>query len=121
VFQNFAYEIGAVFLVVALLIGSTFLRGFFSQEMVRTFKFAAGALILAGAGMWAYHEFLPDAPTVTETKTPEAIKPAPLSKKAAALREADRKAIARAIAEEAAKPDVPVHIKATGRTETVPR
>lgn len=107
--------------MVALLIGSTFLRGFFSHEILRGFKLAALGLVLAGVGVWAYQAF-PAYSAPDPVKAPEA-SPAPAAKrsaKAQALRESDRKALAAAMAEEAAKPDIPTHITAGGAVKPGP-
>ena len=55
--QNFAYEIAAAFFLAAILMGGSFLRGFFSQEILRVFKLAAVGLVLAGAGLWIYRAY----------------------------------------------------------------
>jgi hypothetical protein len=109
--ETFAYEIAGAFFLAAILMGGSFLRGFFSQEILRGFKMAAGGLILAGAGLWIYRAF----PSGSEAKqtinsAPGGLKEVQKSKRAESLRESDRKALAAAMAEEAAKPDVPTHI-----------
>jgi hypothetical protein len=113
--QNFAYEIAAAFFLAAILMGGSFLRGFFSQEILHGFKLAAAGLIIAGAGIWIYRSisYQPSPPPVVNS-LPEPAKPVQKSKRAEALRESDRKALAAAIAEEAAKPDIPTHIIAGG-------
>jgi hypothetical protein len=113
--ETFAYEIAAAFFLAAILMGGSFLRGFFSQELLRGFKLAAASLILAGAGLWIYR-MLPagQAATPVVQADPVASKQAQKSRRAESLREADRKALAAAMAEEAAKPNVPVHIVVGG-------
>jgi hypothetical protein len=113
--QNFAYEIAAAFFLAAILMGGSFLRGFFSQEILRGFKLAAVGLVLAGAGLWIYRTYsiepvAPPAQAVNPALDP--VKVERQKKQAAAVRDSDRKALAAAMAEEAAKPDVPAHIAA---------
>jgi hypothetical protein len=114
--QNFAYEIAAAFFLAAILMGGSFLRGFFSQEVLGAFKLAAAGLILAGAGLWIYRALPSGAAAATPVvqSEPGALKQAQKSRRAESLREADRKALAAAMAEEAAKPDVPAHIVVGG-------
>ena len=106
--QNFAYEIAAAFFLAAILMGGSFLRGFFSQEILRVFKFAAAGLVVAGAGLWLYHF------SSTEPAPVQAVKQEQQKKRAQAVRDSDRKALERAIAEDAAQSDAPAHIQAPG-------
>jgi hypothetical protein len=108
--QSFAFEIAAAFFLAAILMGGSFLRGFFSQEILRGFKLAAVGLVLAGAGLWIYRASVPSEPVATPVVNAAPAKQAQKSKRVEALRESDRKALAAAMAEEAAKPDVPAHI-----------
>jgi hypothetical protein len=109
--QTFAYEIAAAFFLAAILMGGSFLRGFFSQEILRGFKLAATGLVLAGIGLWIYRTFsFEPAATPAVLSIPEADKQVQKSKRAQSLRESDRKALAAAMAEEASKPDAPAHI-----------
>lgn len=113
--QTFAYEIAGVFFLAAILMGGSFLRGFFSQEILRVFKLAAIGLVLAGAGLWIYRAWSIDSvpsPAQAVNLSLDPAKQAQQKKRAEALRDSDRKALARAIAEEAAKPDAPAHIGA---------
>jgi hypothetical protein len=122
--QNFAYEIAAAFFLAALLMGGTFLRGFFSQEILRGFKLAALGLVLAGAGLWIYRiaTVEPVQPVQAVNPALDPVKQEQQKKRAQAVRDSDRKALERAMAEEAAKPDVPTHIAgpAAITTETAP-
>jgi cytosine/adenosine deaminase-related metal-dependent hydrolase len=123
VIQTFAYEIGGVFLLAAILMGGGFLRGFFSQEILRGFKLAAAGLALAGAAIWIYRTLDPEPVEAPVQAVNPALDPAiqeQKAKRAAAFRESDRKALARAMAEEAAKPDIPMHIHAGGTPDTMP-
>ena len=56
--QTFAYQIGAVFLLAALLMGSTFTRGIFPEffKSAKVLVLIAGALLLALAG----YRLIPD-------------------------------------------------------------
>jgi hypothetical protein len=113
--QTFAYEIAAAFFLAAILMGGSFLRGFFSHEVLRVFKLAAVGLLLSGAGLWLYSAWsAAPAPAPAQAVNPalDPAKKAQQKKRADAIRESDRKALARAMAEEAAKPDVPTHIPA---------
>ena len=118
--QNFAYEIAAAFFLAAILMGGSFLRGFFSREILRGLQLAAAGLILAGAGIWIYRSlsYQPSSSPVV-TALPEAVKPVQKSKRVEALRESDRKALAAAIAEEAAKSDIPTRIIPGGAEDPV--
>ena len=117
--QTFAFEIAAAFFLAAILMGGSFLRGFFSQEILRGFKLAAIGLIVAGAGLWVHHSVSFDvAPTpAAVSSVPDPVKQVQKSRRAEALRESDRKALAAAMAEEAAKPDAPAHITVQGPDE----
>jgi hypothetical protein len=113
--QTFAYEIAAAFFLAAMLIGGSFLRGFFSQEILRAFKTAAIGLILAGCGVWIYHAIPSDPVATSVSNTVVGVAATPKkevqkSRRLEQLRESDRRALAAAMAEEAAKPDVPTHI-----------
>jgi hypothetical protein len=113
--QNFAYEIAAAFFLAALLMGCSFLRGFFSQEILGVFKLAAVGLLLAGAGLWL-HRFssFESAPVQALNPPPDPVRQQQQKKRAQAVRDSDRKALERAIAEDAAQSDAPVHIHAPG-------
>jgi hypothetical protein len=109
--ETFAYEIAAAFFLAAILMGGSLLRGFFSQEILRGFRLAASGLVLAGMGLWMYRTFsLEPAATPVVNTVPDPADQARKAKRAAAIRASDRKALAAAIAEEAAKPDIPAHI-----------
>jgi uncharacterized membrane protein len=113
--QNFAYEIAAAFFLAALLMGGSFLRGFFSQEILRVFKLAAVGLVLAGAGIWLYHSSSTEpAPVQAVNPAPDPVKQEQQKKRVQAVRDSDRKALQRAIAEDAAQSDAPAHIQAPG-------
>jgi alpha-beta hydrolase superfamily lysophospholipase len=115
--QTFAYEIAAAFFLAAILMGGSFLRGFFSHEILRVFKLAAVGLVFSGAGLWLYSAWsAAPAPAPVQAVNPalDPAKQAQQKKRAEAVRDSDRKALARALAEEAAKPDTPVHIAPAG-------
>jgi hypothetical protein len=116
--QTFAYEIAAAFFLAAILMGGSFLRGFFSQEILRLFKLAALGLVLAGAGLWIYRaSSIEPAPVQAVSPAADPVKQQQQKKRTQAIRDSDRKALQRAIAEDAAKSDAPAHISA-GQVET---
>jgi cytochrome bd-type quinol oxidase subunit 1 len=120
--QTFAYEIAAAFFLAAILMGGSFLRGFFSHKILRVFKLAAVGLVLSGAGLWIYNAWSAEpaaAPVHAVNPALDPAKQAQQKKRSEALRESDRKALARAMAEEAAKPDTPTHISAAGIEQPV--
>lgn len=113
--QTFAYEIAAAFFLAAILMGGSFLRGFFSQEILRGFKLAAVGFVLAGAGLWFYHASSTEpAPAPAQAVNPalDPVKQAQQKKRVQAVRDSDRKALERAIAEDAAQSGAPMHIQA---------
>jgi hypothetical protein len=118
--QNFAYEIAAAFFLAALLMGGSFLRGFFSQEILRVFKLAAIGLVLAGTGVWLYRSCSSEpaqAPVQAVNPALDPAKQAQQRKRVEAVRNSDRKALERAIAEDAAQSGAPEHIS-VGQIET---
>jgi hypothetical protein len=109
--QTFAYEIAGAFFLAAILMGGSFLRGFIPREILRGFQLAATGLALAGGGLWIYRALSAEpATTPVVNSAPDAARQAQKSKRAASLRESDRKALAAAMADEAAKPDIPTHL-----------
>jgi hypothetical protein len=54
--QTFAYEIGAAFLLAALLMGASFMRGFFSAEFLKNVRFAVIGLAVVLLGIAAYSD-----------------------------------------------------------------
>src|SRR5665213_1078989 len=96
--QTFAYGIAAAFFLAAILMGGSFLRGFFPQEILRGFRLATGGLALTGAGVWIYNAL----PSLTApasrvlsvpVSVPVAAKPEQKFKRVETLRESDRKAL----------------------------
>jgi hypothetical protein len=118
--QTFAYEIAAAFFWAALLMGGSYLRGFFSHEILRGFKLAAAGLVLGGVGLMAYRALAPEPVVVVVPPAPDPAKQTQRSKRLESLRESDRKALAAAMAEEAAKPNAPTHISAGGSGPSSP-
>ena len=87
-----------------------------AQEIPRVFKFAAGGLVLAGAGLWLYRfSSTEPAPVQAVNPAPDPVKQEQQKQRSQAVRDSDRgKAPERAIAEEAAQSDAPAHIRAPG-------
>lgn len=121
--QTFAYEIAAAFFLAAIFMGGSFLRGFLPHEILRGFKLAAIGLVLAATGAWIYNMVTAEpaaVPVQAVNPTLDPARQAQNDKRAAAVRESDRKALARAIAEDAAQPDVPTRIVVGGSDPAAP-
>jgi hypothetical protein len=111
--QTFAYEIGAAFLLAALLMGASFMHGFFSAEFLKNVKFAVIGLAVVLLGIAAYQIF----PSEVEKASQPAVGVTPQSaKKTAATQqtvEIQRRVAAAKAEDEARTAAAPIeHIKA---------
>jgi hypothetical protein len=116
--QTFAYEIGAAFLLAALLMGASFMRGFFSVEFLKNVKFAVIGLAVVLLGIAAYQMLPSEVTTGPQPAVGVAPQspPAQSAKKAAATSqtfEIQRRVAAAKAEDEARTAAAPIeHIKA---------